>query len=515
MNHRRLTGILFALLALSGCASLPDDFEQTPSRAWPKPETTVMGNFFDNASDRVAGHSGVRLLSNGREAFIARYAFAGQAEQTLDLQYYLWKGDTTGQALLHRVLQAADRGVKVRILIDDIYHSGRDRVYATIDQHPNVQVRVFNPIALRGSGRYLNYLGRKSELNYRMHNKIFLVDNAVAVLGGRNIGDDYFGIDPKLNFHDLDVLAVGPAAQDAGAAYDLYWNSKTAVPIGVLYRGELAPDELQIQRRELDQALEAFLANVPYPVPMDEEALIEALRELEPTLTWAPAEIIVDPLERFDGGATSAFVKLGDRLRENLHDEVVIQTAYLIPTKEGIEAIRKDVERGVRYRIMTNSLMSNNHISVHAHYKKYRKPLLEAGAELYELRAETELLEYYKEADSRIAESHAGLHTKAFVVDGRWSMIGSYNMDPRSRVWNSEIGLLVDSETFADTVLEEMNEEFEPGTSYRLSLDERGKLLWTLDGPEGTKTWTHDPDSSAWRRFLATLIGWIPIENEL
>lgn len=515
MTTIRLACAWLLALALSGCASLPQDFEQTPSEAWPDPASTVMGEFFDHASAEAEGRSGVRLLADGHEAFIARYAFAGQAEKTLDLQYYLWKGDTTGQALLHKVLEAADRGVKVRILIDDIYHSRRDEAYAIIDAHPNVQVRVFNPIGNRGLAKNLNYVARKGELNYRMHNKIFLVDNAVAVMGGRNIGDDYFGIDPKLNFHDLDVLAVGPAAQEAGGAYDLYWNSRYAVPIEVLFKGELAPDALAEARRALDEGLAGFLAEIPYEVPLEDDELRATLERLEGTLTWAPTEIIVDPLERFDGGSTSAFVKLGQRLRENLHDEVVIQTAYLIPTDEGIEQIAQDIERGIRYRIMTNSLMSNNHISVHAHYKKYRKPLLEAGAELYELRADTELLDYYKEADSRIAESHAGLHTKAFVVDGRWSMIGSYNMDPRSRIWNSEIGLLVDSEEFAAIVLAEMNEEFEPGTAYRLDLNENGKLIWLLEGPEGTETFTKDPDSTAWRRFLATLIGWVPIEKEL
>jgi putative cardiolipin synthase len=460
-----------------------------------------MGRYFDRINPDPRRLTGVRTLSDPRTAFRARFAFAAQARKTLDLQYYLWKGDTTGQLLLWQALRAADRGVQVRILIDDIYHSGRDIAYAAIDQHPNVQVRVFNPIGNRGWTKNLNYVFNKSQLNYRMHNKIFLVDNAVAVLGGRNIGDDYFGIDPKLNFHDLDVLAVGAAARQAGEAYDLYWNSPWAA--------------LEQLRRAIEEDLAEIIEQVPYRVPMGEPELIEALEQLRSELFWAEAEVIVDPLDRFEGGAESAFVKLGERLTAELSEEVVIQTAYLIPTEEGIADIRRLTGQGVRFRVMTNSLLSNNHLSVHGHYAKHRKALLEAGAELYELRADTALLEYYKQSESRIASSHSGLHTKAFVVDGRIAMIGSYNMDPRSRIWNSEIGLLVHSPEFAASVLADMNEEFEPGNAYRLSLDEDGKLLWTIEGADGTQTWRKDPEASWGKRASARMMGWLPIEKEL
>jgi putative cardiolipin synthase len=198
-----------------------------------------------------------------------------------------------------------------------------------------------------------------------------------------------------------------------------------------------------------------------------------------------------------------------------VQDEVIVQTAYLIPTDEGIANIRALTDRGVRFRILTNSLMSNNHISVHAHYMKYRKPLIEAGVELYELRADNELLEYYKEVESKVADSHAGLHTKAFVVDGATAMIGSYNMDPRSRIWNSEIGLLVHNPDFAGLVRADMLEEFEPGNAYRVSLNEKGKIEWTIDGPDGKEVFSKEPGASVWRRMLARLISWIPIENQL
>ncbi len=515
MPVRVLISTLCLSLLLQGCAGIPEDFEQVPSNAWQHPETTTLGAFFDAHEPAGTDLSGVVLIAHPQQAFRARYAFAGQAEKTLDMQYYLWKGDTTGRLLFHKVFQAADRGVQVRLMIDDIYHSGRDVAYAAIDQHPNVQVRVFNPMGNRGLAKQANFMVHKSKLNHRMHNKIFLADNAVAVLGGRNIGDDYFGMDPELNFLDLDVLAVGAAARDAGKAYDLYWNSTKAVPILALLDKPPKPEALADLREELEATLFEALDKLPYRVPLKDHELEEALTALAKQLIWAETEIIVDPLDRFDGDEVSAFVVLGKRLGNAMQREIVIQTAYLIPTTEGIEEIRALTERGMRVRLMTNSMQSNNHLSVHAQYMKYRKKLIEAGAELYELKADNALMEFYKQSESRVAESHAGMHTKSFVVDDNISMIGSYNMDPRSRIWNSEIGLLITSKAFADTVLQVMGQDFEPQNAYRLTLNEKGKLIWTAEGASGTQVWTRDPGAPWWRRALARMISWLPIENEL
>jgi len=502
------------LLALSACASVPRDFEQVPSHSWQMPEQTALGTFFDDYAPADRSLSGVRLLANPREAFRARFGLAYLAEKSLDLQYYLWKGDLTGSLLLYRALEAADRGVQVRILIDDIYHSGRDRTYAAIDTHPNAEIRVYNPMGNRGTGRNANFVYRKGTLNHRMHNKIFLVDSAVAVLGGRNIGDDYFGVDPELNFRDLDVLAIGPAAKEAGRAFDLYWNSPAAVPIDVLITKPVEADALERGREGLRASLDGMDA-LPYTVPKKEEEIRGSLKGLAEEMVWAETEIVIDPLERFQGGSESAFVELTNELAEAAEHEFVIETAYLIPSKEGINLVAKIAERGVRGRSLTNSMLSNNHLTVHAHYKKYRKRMIEAGVELHELRPDPELLEHYKQVESRVAESHAGLHTKAFVVDRRFSMIGSYNMDPRSRIWNSEIGLLIDSEAFAATVLEIMEKDLDPANSYRVTLDEKGNLSWAADGPDGPNVWHKEPGTSAWQRFKVRVMSWIPMEKEL
>jgi putative cardiolipin synthase len=502
------------LLALTACASVPRDFEQVPSHAWQHPQQTPLGAFFEEYAPADSSLSGVRLLADPKEAFRARFGAANLAQKSLDMQYYLWKGDLTGSLLLYRALQAADRGVHVRILIDDIYHTGRDKNYATIDTHPNMEIRVYNPMGSRGAGKAANLVYHKGTLDHRMHNKIFLVDSAVAVLGGRNIGDDYFGVDPELNFRDLDVLAVGPAAKEAGEAFDTYWNSPAAVPIDVLLKEPVDDAALERSREELKASLEELDA-LPYTVPKDAEEIRANLERVAEELVWAKTEIVIDSLERFEDGSESAFVELTNKLAESAESEFVIETAYLIPTDEGIAKAANMTERGVRVRILTNSMQSNNHLSVHAHYKKYRKRMIEAGIELHELRPDPEILEHYKQVESRVAESHAGLHTKAFVVDRRLSMIGSYNMDPRSRIWNSEIALLIDSEEFAETVLAIMETDLDPTNSYQVTLDEKGNLVWTAKGPDGPVVWNKEPGTTAWQRFKLRFMSWIPMEKEL
>jgi putative cardiolipin synthase len=517
MQFRYILKTIFSctmLLALTACASIPADFKQVPSYSWQKPEQTSLGVFFDGYAPADPSLSGVHLLAHPREAFRARFGFAYLAEKNLDMQYYLWKSDLTGNLLLFRALEAADRGVHVRILIDDIYHSGRDKNYAALDSHPNMEIRVYNPMGSRGAGKGANMVYHKSSLDHRMHNKIFLVDSAVAVLGGRNIGDDYFAVDATQNFRDIDVLAVGQAARDAGKAFDMYWNSPAAVPITVLLKKPVEADALD----KLWEAVKASLDEMdalPYTVPRAKDETRKALEHLADEMIWAETEIIVDPLERFEGGSESAFVELTNRLASEANNEFVIETAYLIPAQEGIDKVAEITERGVRVRILTNSLRSNNHTTVHAHYKKYRKKLIEAGVELHELRPDPEVLERFKETHQEVGESRAGLHSKSFVVDRRFSMIGSYNMDPRSRIWNSEIGLLIDSKEFAEKVLEIMELDLDPTNSYRVTLDEKGNLVWTAEDDGNPVTWDKEPETTAWQRFKSRFLRWIPMEKEL
>jgi putative cardiolipin synthase len=507
---------LFAclLIGLDGCASLPENLQQVPSEVYPEPGQTMLGAFIAEAAPADETLSGVDLLSDPGKAFRVRFALAGFAEKTLDMQYYLWKGDLAGQLLMWRALEAADRGVRVRFLIDDIFESGRDEVYALLDTHPHFEVRVFNPMANRGMARNLNFLANKQYLNHRMHNKIFLADNAIAVMGGRNIGNDYFGIDTKANFFDLDVLTTGLGARQAGAAFDEYWNSKHAVPIEVLQHKKYTVEDLDDRRQMLRESLSKTDA-MPYLVAMEAKATRENMERWRNELIWTEAHVIVDPLERFEGQGESAIV---EAMQDHIHDiqsEFLAETAYLIPSKEGLRAMKALVDRGVRVRLLTNSLISNNHITAHSGYMKYRKPMLEAGVELHELRADAALREHFK-ANDRDNEVPAGIHTKSFVIDGEQALIGSFNFDPRSRDLNSEIGLVISNKEFAQKVVTVMNRDFDPENSYRLFLNEQGKLRWELKNPDGSITiFTHDPGASIWKRMGARFLSWLPIEKEL
>ncbi len=502
------------LLLLGGCASLPDDFEQVPSYGWQQPHETMLGAFIDETAPADRSLSGVELLANPGEAFSTRFAIAAFAEKTLDMQYYLWKGDLSGQLLMWRALQAADRGVRVRFLIDDIFNSLSDEVYAMLDSHSNFEVRVFNPMANRGIAKNLNYLANKQRLNHRMHNKIFLADNAVAVLGGRNIGNDYFGIDTKANFFDLDVLTVGEGAIQAGAAFDEYWNSKKAVPISVLHYGNFTKEELDAARERLNQSL-INLDAVPYAVAMEETESLENMKFWREKLIWTEAMVVVDPLERFDGQGESAIVEFAAHHVADMDNEFIAESAYLIPDPSAIDKMAELVDRGIRIRLLTNSMMSNNHLTAHSGYMKYRKPLLKAGVELHELRADAALREHFKafEDDDEVP---AGIHTKAFVIDNEQTLIGSFNFDPRSRDLNSEIGLVVTDKEFAAQVVAEMNQDFDPANSYRLFLNKKGKIRWEIKNPDGTLTiYKHDPGANIWKRMGARILSWLPIEKEL
>jgi len=515
-THGQLIVASALTLLFGGCSSLPEDLEQEPSYAYQVPKETEITKFFREAAPKGQPEkSGIRLLADPNEAYRARFGLSKLAQHTLDFQYYLWKNDATGTLLLERALEAADRGVQVRILIDDIYHRGRDPLYSKIATHPNAQIRVYNPSARRGLGSRLEMAFNMGTLNHRMHNKIFLVDNSIAVLGGRNIGDDYFGTDPNLNFHDLDAIAVGPIAAKAGEAFDLYWNSPKAIPVEALYPKGSSEEELKELRVKLENQREAHFAALSYPLPRNPTNTQAVMRQLRSELVWADAEIVVDDLARFQESRESEiFLYLRDLVR-GADSELILQTAYLIPTDETIAGFKKLVDRGVTVKIMTNSLMSNNHVAVHAHYKKHRKALLKAGVELYELRADDALMQYIRDEATEFAESNAGLHTKAFVIDGSISVIGSYNMDPRSRVWNSEISLVVHDETIGGQMREIMETAMRPENAYRVVLNEQGKVRWELNLPDGKQVFRKEPGSGWWIRTKANLISWLPIGNQL
>ena len=453
--------------------------------------------------------SGVSLLADPDEALQSRLHLAALAQSTLDLQYYLWQGDDSGLALTYEVLRAAERGVRVRILLDDIYHSRRDSAYQTLDAHPNVEVRLFNPMGNRGSVKQMNYAVGKSTFNYRMHNKIFLVDGVAAILGGRNIGDEYFGRDASFNFQDMDAIVVGEVAADAGEAFDLFWNAELAIPVAAFnQRASQTLTEEQTAR------LVAARERVRPAIEQNQETTTRAdwFQRFARDLLWTEAEILVDRPDRSSEFPDSAFMTFTGDAHAQPKESAVIQTAYLIPNGPTLTHLRQFVAQGIDIRILTNSAQSNNHSSVHAYYAPYRRKLLEGGVDLYELQGTGSLAAYLDRAGE---DAHAGLHTKAMVIDDRVAVIGSYNMDPRSRVWNSEIALVVANRDFAAEVLAEMARDFAPEAAWQLSLDDAGALVWSGVSDGERMQLQKDPGSSRWDRFLWSMMRIFRLENEL
>lgn len=501
-----LAGLIGMSLFLVACASAPM-VEDKPASYFN--DRGAVGSPL-TAVASAHPRSGVSLLADPDDALQSRLHLAALAQSTLDLQYYLWQGDDSGLALTYEVLRAADRGVRVRILLDDIYHSGRDSAYQTLDSHPNVEVRLFNPMGNRGSVKQMNYAVGKTTFNYRMHNKIFLVDGVAAILGGRNIGDEYFGRDASFNFQDMDAIVVGEVAADTGEAFDLFWNAELAIPVAA-FNQQASQTITEEQTARLVAARERVR---PAEERGQETTTPRAnwLKRFASDLLWTEAEILVDRPDRGSEFPDSAFMMFTSDAHAQPRESAVIQTAYLIPNGPTLAHLERISSTGADIRILTNSAKSNNHSSVHAYYAGYRKKLLTAGIDLYEVQSNGSLAAYL---DRTGEDAHAGLHTKAMVIDDRVAVIGSYNMDPRSRVWNSEIALVVENRDFAAEVLAEMARDFAPEAAWRLSLDDAGELVWRGQSENELVQRTRDPGSSWWDRFLWGIVRIIPLENEL
>lgn len=504
--------LLFAAFFLSGCASLPEDVERPPSVALEDYRATTLGKMF--ASDEVAhpGSSGFAVSSRSRQAFRARIAMCRLAEKSLDIQYYIWEPDTTGRILADELIKAANRGVRVRALVDDSTVSGRDNGLVIFDAHPNIEVRLFNPFANRGS-RIWGYVTDFGQLNHRMHNKLMVADNAVAIVGGRNIGDHYFGVNTEANFRDLDIVAAGPVVRDLSTSFDAFWNSSWALPASAL-RDESDDD---VEFLAAVQELREQIADEPYPYSLDDEVAVitgdlQSIREL---FVWAPGKVLYDrPHEiEHETGTTTVIKGLREEVGR-LTDELLIESAYFVPGKRGVSVAAELRDRGVQVRILTNSLASNDVPAAHSGYENYRVGLIEAGVELYELRPDSRAIR--KRWSPAAGGSKASLHTKAIVFDRERVFVGSFNLDPRSADINTEMGLLVDSVELARQVAAYLDQGVLPTHAYRVTLDDKAGIVWTTEGPGGTlETFNEEPETGFWERFAADFVRTLPIESQL
>ena len=506
------TVLIWLAQVLTGRATRPrPDYPRTVSTAFEDPASTRLGQFFGPAADEHPGLSGFSLLSHGREAFIVRLALADLAERSLDMQYYVWDGDTTGRIIVDRVMKAADRGVRVRLLVDDPYYKASDSVKAALDAHPNVEIRLFNPLTNR-SWSALDFIVDFRRVNRRMHNKLMVADNAAAIVGGRNIGDIYYGVNTIANYRDLDVLAVGPVVRDLSGVFDRYWNSPSTVPIAAIVDrayGAADLDAILIRLRE-----EIAAADYPYPIDQDLDELAAQGAELRDNLVWAHGRVIADDPETIARGKESDDVVEFIRGRvAQLKEELLVESPYFVLPAGAQATVKALHERNVRVRVLTNSLASNDMLPAHSGYAKTRRRLLENGMELYELRPDTDA---FRPGWSLLSgRSPAALHTKAMAFDREAVFIGSFNLDPRSAVINTEAGLYIESPELAERLTAYMATGVVPANSYRVLLDPNGEIVWETVRDGQRVRYRDEPETGFRRRFVADLLKLLPIDSQL
>ena len=510
--------ILLVLGALTACATLPTDFERRPSSAFNDTQDTILGRIISPEAAAHPGQSGFFMLPGGLDAFTARALTAQRAERTIDAQYYLYHNDLIGRLFTWQLVQAADRGVRVRLLVDDMDSAGRDLAAAVLDSHPNIEVRFFNPFS-RNLGRGLQFLTRWGSVTRRMHNKTFIVDNQAAIVGGRNIGNEYFEADPDLAFGDLDALAIGPVVQELSRVFDRYWNSELAYPAAVLKGDPPTEEEIAQAKKGLEDFVSAQV-NSEYVQALRHSDLAKTIANQELKFEWGEAQVVFDQPEKIQHDFQDTQYHLAPMLAPYLKDlkkELILFSPYFVPGEPGTALLTQLAARGVRVRILTNSLASNDVALVHAGYSNYRKALLRGGVELYELNKD--LAREESEAKRRWrGSSRASLHAKSFVFDRRQVFIGSFNLDPRSREHNTEIGVVMT----VPEIGREMGEWFDRNIAplaYRLELkkDAAGseQLLW--HGLEKGKAvvYTHEPEVGFWTRFWMGFMSLWPIESQL
>jgi putative cardiolipin synthase len=526
-THFRLALAALLLAFLGACSTLPPgaNYPKTSSTALAHPETTQLGSQFQQAANLHDGNSGYRIIPAGVDGFLLRMQMINAAERTLDLQYFIFRSDETGRLLTEAVLHAADRGVRVRLLIDDGETAPGDEQIAALEVHPNIDIRIFNPFSYRGHVtlfRATEFMFNASRLDYRMHNKLLVVDNAIAVIGGRNVADEYFQINPQLQLADDDVFSAGPITGLLSNTFDEFWNSDLAIPIQALSSQKATRAELNEHR--------AILSDEHRELQADGVDFVKRIASGEPyrsivagnlPLTWAHAQVVYDSPDKKKVESGDMVGRLMQRPVANVagavQSELLMITPFLVPGKEGMHIFDELHQRGVRVRILTNSLESSDQLAAPSGYIHYRVPLLKDGVELYEIRA---LLGNNRGSGETAAISRFGnysLHAKLFVFDRTKLYIGSMNFDQRSMHLNTEIGLIIDSPELAQQTVARFNAMVQPANAYQLALREDAgeRLVWrTQEGTQAVELDT-EPARSGWQRFEVHLLSFLPWEDEL
>ncbi len=509
----KLLLLILAVASLAGCASVNFDYPKTESHAYQDTGDTHLGK---RADPLVAAHpadqSGFFTLTDGIDALSARLLLAERAERSIDAQYYLIKKGITGSAFIYALLRAADRGVRVRLLIDDVFTGGYDSGMAGLNSHPNFEIRVWNPFARR-SARFMDGITSFRRINRRMHNKSFTVDNQVTLIGGRNISDEYFGAKRDEKFSDLDVVGVGPVVNDVSIMFDTYWNHERAAPLAAFVKMPDDPAaELERVRKELEKNRQE-ITNTVYAEAVKDQ-ILEYMDDKDVSFSWAPYTLVYDSPDKSIKSKAKEADSIVTPLRESLlaaENEMMVISPYFVPRRSGVEAFTEVQERGIQVTIITNSLAANNQSAVHAGYAPSRIPLLRRGVKIYEVRADADVSGSQLMA---VSGAKATLHTKAFIVDRDEAFIGSFNFDPRSANINTELGVIIRSPEIAGPLADRADAALAEQT-WELFL-ENERLRWRGYDDDGNEViYKKEPQTSWWTRFKAGFMRILPIRGQL
>ena len=510
----------WALMSLSACASLPARQPMARSEALAPAASGPLATALLPAVRERAPLSGFIPLESGLDAFAARLWLVDRASSSLDVQCYIWRADRTGRWLLERMRAAAERGVRVRLLLDDNNGSAElDALLTRFDAHRLVEVRLFNPYPHRGGiGRIWDLATDFKRLNRRMHNKVFTADGLATTLGGRNSGDEYFGHDDAMQFSDLDVLAVGPVVLPVAQSFDAYWNSASAYPLAELQRWVTTPPSAEAAEADARATLEAQR----YATSLADKPRVERWRARGPLpadFSWGKAGLVVDPPDKVLDQASPREMIMPrlERVLGRAERSVELVSPYFVPDADAVAGFRALRERGVRVRVLTNSLAATDVAAVHAGYAERRRALLAAGVELYEFKPKPGEAQEARVAGRQrgrllgfASSSEASLHAKSFVVDSERVFIGSLNFDPRSEWLNTEIGLVIEHAGLAKAMSVAFDTEV-PQQAWRVSLDDDA-LRWTTETDAGSRVLTQEPETGWLKRAWVWLLSLLPID---
>jgi cardiolipin synthase C len=504
-----------------GCGSLPPPNDaREVSVHFADGAATPLGALAATSAQGHEGLTGVRVLDSGADAFTQRLALIESAQRSIDAQYYIWNSDITGQYLAQAIHAAAERGVHVRLLLDDINVAGRDATIAALDSHRNIEVRIYNPFPQRaGVRKVFDLVTDFSRLNRRMHNKSFTVDGVVTIVGGRNIGDEYFDANPDLIFRDRDVVAIGPVVDQIGGMFDAFWNSELTYSISALTTQRLTEAQAN-ERLEHARQTRAPLEALKFELPKDSADAQRIVERSNAAMVWAPVRLVYDQPPRADQVADTSRLQPTARefglLAAAARHEILIESAYLVLDEPSLKVLDEIEARGVAVRALTNSLASNDVTPNHAAYARRREAIVSSGIDLYELRPDAASCGTLVTIDGGCSLQRIfGLHAKSFVFDAATLYVGSMNLNLRSAYLNAESALIIDSPELAGSVADAITLNMRPQNSWHVTLGRDGELLWSTQRDGATEEVHREPETSWLRRTASGFIAMLPLEKYL